>query len=116
MSISVIVATSTSISSSNIITISISASNGEDTYFDYDSTDDDAYCDNCDTSNLVSDASSMSSGRSDNNYEGKYVDITSTTKVECLEWYTQKYQVNNDTKFLEWYTKKYQVDNDTKLD
>ena len=34
--------------------------------------------------------SSTSNGCSDD-YEDKYVDITSTNKVECLEWYMQKY-------------------------
>jgi len=31
--------------------------------------------------------------------------------VECLEWYMQKYRVDNDTK-LEWILKWYRVDND----
>ena len=59
---------------------------------------------------LISDSSSTSSGCSDNNYEDGYVDITSATKVKCLEWYMQKYGVDNDTK-LDWILKWYRVDN-----
>ena len=36
----------------------------------------------------------------DNNYDDKYVDISSATKLECLEWILKKYQVDNDTILL----------------
>ena len=45
----------------------------------------------------------MWSGCSDN-YEDGYVNITSANEVECLEWYMQKYRVENDTK-LDWVLK-----------
>ena len=62
-----------------------------------------------DINNYVVNDSSMSNRCSDN-YEDGCVDITSANKVKYLEWYMQKYQVDNGTK-LDWILKWYQVDN-----
>ena len=32
-----------------------------------------------------------------NNYDDSYIDTTSATELECLEWYVKRYRVNNDT-------------------
>ena len=73
----------------------------------------------------------------DNSYDDEYVDTTSATELECLEWILKKYRVDNDNvddteletvdiKFewytannnntvdtkLEWILKRYRVDND----
>ena len=58
----------------------------------------------------TSNDSNTSIGCSDNNYGDGCVDITSATKVKSLEWYTQKYQVDNDTT-LDYILKCYQDDN-----
>ena len=55
-------------------------------------------------------SNSSMSNRCSDNYEDGYVDITSANEVECLEWYMQKYRVDNDTK-LEWILEWYRVDN-----
>ena len=61
-------------------------------------------------------------GKTMYHYGNYYYDITSAKKLECLEWYVNKYCVDNDIIInteLEWILKKYQFNNnninDTKL-